>query len=165
MGRPVAKGCPYGKPKSSGAVKQQKPQRNLQSIAEERVGRRLKGLRILNSYWVGQDSTYKYFEVIMVDVAHPAIKRSKGQLDRERCSQAQRASWSHSRWQSRVELARELTTPSPSEVPAVPDGSGRTPSVSAESVRRFEVDEARFNFCFYYFLLLLMADGNKIYSN
>ena len=32
--RPVAKGCPYGKPKTSGAVKQQKPERNLQSIAE-----------------------------------------------------------------------------------------------------------------------------------
>ena len=54
--RPVAKGCPYGKPKSSGAVKEQKPERNLQSIAEERVGRRLKGLRVLNSYWVGQVS-------------------------------------------------------------------------------------------------------------
>merc|ERR1711910_50019 len=65
--RPVAKGCPYGKPKTSGAVKEQKPERNLQSIAEERVGRRLKGLRVLNSYWVGQDSTYKYFEVIMID--------------------------------------------------------------------------------------------------
>merc|ERR1719260_50544 len=38
-------------------------------------GRRLKGLRILNSYWVGQDSTYKYFEVIMVDVHHAAITR------------------------------------------------------------------------------------------
>jgi len=73
--RPVAKGCPYGKPKTSGAVKQQKPERNLQSIAEERVGRRLKGLRILNSYWVGQDSTYKYYEVIMVDVHHAAITR------------------------------------------------------------------------------------------
>ena len=34
--RPVAKGCPYGKPKSSGAVKEQKPERNLQSIAEVR---------------------------------------------------------------------------------------------------------------------------------
>jgi len=45
------------------------------SIAEERVGRRLKGLRVLSSYWVGQDSTYKYFEVIMVDVAHAAIRR------------------------------------------------------------------------------------------
>ena len=54
--RPVAKGCPYGKPKTSGAVKEQKPERNLQSIAEERVGRRLKGLRVLNSYWVGQVS-------------------------------------------------------------------------------------------------------------
>ncbi len=34
--RPVAKGCPYGKPKTSGAVKEQKPERNLQSIAEVR---------------------------------------------------------------------------------------------------------------------------------
>ena len=71
----ILQGCPYGKPKTSGAVKQQKPERNLQSIAEERVGRRLKGLRVLSSYWVGQDSTYKYFEVIMVDVAHAAIRR------------------------------------------------------------------------------------------
>ena len=89
--RPVAKGCPYGKPKTSGAVKQQKPERNLQSIAEERVGRRLKGLRVPSSYWVGQDSTYKYIEVkifglltcikdyscqvIMLDIHHAAIKR------------------------------------------------------------------------------------------
>ena len=35
--RPVAKGCPYGKPKTSGAVKEQKPERNLQSIAEVRT--------------------------------------------------------------------------------------------------------------------------------
>jgi len=73
--RPVAKGCPYGKPKSSGAVKQMKPERNLQSIAEERVGRKLKGLRILNSYWVGEDSTFKYFECIMIDTHHKAIRR------------------------------------------------------------------------------------------
>merc|ERR1712029_1180172 len=70
-----SKGCPYGKPKTSGAVKEQKPERNLQSIAEEHVGRRLKGLRVLNSYWVGQDSTYKYFEVIMIDPHHKAITR------------------------------------------------------------------------------------------
>jgi len=72
--RPVAKGCAYGKPKSSGAIKQQKPQRNLQSIAEERVGRRLKGLRVLNSYHVAQDATYKYFEVILIDPFHNAIR-------------------------------------------------------------------------------------------
>eukprot|EP00088_Acartia_fossae_P058505 TRINITY_DN685_c0_g1_i1.p1 TRINITY_DN685_c0_g1~~TRINITY_DN685_c0_g1_i1.p1 ORF type:complete len:206 (-),score=67.30 TRINITY_DN685_c0_g1_i1:174-791(-) len=73
--RPVPKGCPYGKPKTSGAVKQQKPERNLQSIAEERAGRRLRGLRVLNSYWVAQDSTYKYFEVILIDPFHKAIRR------------------------------------------------------------------------------------------
>merc|ERR1712192_356186 len=73
--RPVAKGCPYGKPKTSGPVNQQKPERNLQSIAEERVGRRLKGLRVLNSYWVGQDSTHGYYEVIMIDIHHAAITR------------------------------------------------------------------------------------------
>ena len=42
---------------------------------QERVGRRVLGLRILSSYWVGQDSTYKYFEVIMIDVHHKAITR------------------------------------------------------------------------------------------
>merc|ERR1712001_420743 len=73
--RPVPKGAPMCKPKTSGGVKQQKPVRNLQSIAEERVGRRVLGLRILSSYWVGQDSTHKYFEVIMIDVHHKAITR------------------------------------------------------------------------------------------
>jgi large subunit ribosomal protein L15e len=47
--RPVAKGCPYGKPKSSGAVKQQKPERNLQSIAEERVS--VPFLKYLQCLW------------------------------------------------------------------------------------------------------------------
>ena len=37
---------------------------------QERVGRRCGGLRVLGSYWVAQDSTYKYYEVIMVDPAH-----------------------------------------------------------------------------------------------
>merc|ERR1712141_977001 len=42
---------------------------------EEPVGRRVQGLRVLSSYWVGQDSTYKYFEVIMIDPFHKAIRR------------------------------------------------------------------------------------------
>jgi len=67
--RPVPKGCTYGKPKGHG-VNHLKPTRNLQAIAEERVGRRCAGLRVLNSYWVGQDSTYKFYEVILVDTAH-----------------------------------------------------------------------------------------------
>lgn len=71
--RPVSKGIIYGKPASQG-ISQLKPTRNLRALAEERVGRKCGGLRVLNSYWVNQDSTYKYFEVIMVDPAHNAIR-------------------------------------------------------------------------------------------
>ena len=53
-----------------------KPARNLQAVAEERVGRRCGGLRVLNSYWVGQDATYKFYEVILVDPMHKAIRRN-----------------------------------------------------------------------------------------
>ena len=42
---------------------------------QERAGRKCKGLRVLNSYWVAQDSTYKFFEVIMIDTFHKAIRR------------------------------------------------------------------------------------------
>ena len=70
---PVPKGIVYGKPKSSG-VAGLKLYKNLKSRAEESVGRRLKGLRVLNSYWVGQDGTYKYYEVIMVDPSSQTIR-------------------------------------------------------------------------------------------
>merc|ERR1712019_11348 len=67
------KGIIYGKPKSQG-INQMKDTRNLRALAEERVGRKMGALRVLNSYWVGQDGTYKYFEVICVDPAHNAIR-------------------------------------------------------------------------------------------
>src|ERR1700760_2174414 len=63
-----------GKPTNQG-VNQLKYQPSLRSTAEERVGRRCANLRVLNSYWVNQDSTYKYFEVILVDPQHKAIRR------------------------------------------------------------------------------------------
>lgn len=47
----------------------------MKSVAEERVGRRCGALRVLNSYWVGQDSTYKFFEVLLADPAHKTIRR------------------------------------------------------------------------------------------
>ncbi|CAG9461560.1 unnamed protein product [Pedinophyceae sp. YPF-701] len=71
--RQVAKGIVYGKPVTQG-VTQLKPNRNLRAMAEEKVGRKCGGLRVLNSYWVNQDSTYKYFEVVLVDPAHTAIR-------------------------------------------------------------------------------------------
>ena len=59
--KPVPKGATMGKPVHMGVFVQ--ATRRLQSVAEERVGRHCGALRVLNSYWVGEDSTYKYFEV------------------------------------------------------------------------------------------------------
>ncbi|KAI3378922.1 hypothetical protein SNEBB_010576 [Seison nebaliae] len=72
--KPVPKGATYGKPKHEGVV-QMRAARRLQSVAEERVGRKCKSLRVLNSYWVGQDGTFKYYEVILIDPSHPAIRK------------------------------------------------------------------------------------------
>jgi large subunit ribosomal protein L15e len=44
-------------------------------VFQERAGRYCGGLRVLNSYWIAQDSTFKFFEVIMVDPAHNAVRR------------------------------------------------------------------------------------------
>ncbi|XP_055477623.1 60S ribosomal protein L15-like [Psammomys obesus] len=73
--RPVPKGATYGKPVHHG-VNQLKFARSLQSVAEERAGRYCGALRVLNSYWVGEDSTYKFFEVILIDPFHKAIRRN-----------------------------------------------------------------------------------------
>merc|ERR1711937_811970 len=70
---PVPKGIVYGKPSGHG-INQLKPTRNLRSVAEERVGRKVGGLRVMNSYWVAQDGIHKYYEVIMVDPAHNAVR-------------------------------------------------------------------------------------------
>eukprot|EP00178_Gracilaria_changii_P006116 TRINITY_DN20472_c0_g1_i1.p1 TRINITY_DN20472_c0_g1~~TRINITY_DN20472_c0_g1_i1.p1 ORF type:complete len:205 (+),score=26.41 TRINITY_DN20472_c0_g1_i1:19-633(+) len=69
----VHKGKTMGKPKNQG-VNQIKPKRNRRVIAEERVSRRCPNLRVLNSYWVNQDATFKYYEVIMVDPNHKVIR-------------------------------------------------------------------------------------------
>merc|ERR1712078_625060 len=71
--RAVGKGIVYGKPVHQGIRKLKKP-RSHRSVAEEKVGRRCSNMRVLNSYWVGQDSVCRFFEVIVVDPAHTAIK-------------------------------------------------------------------------------------------
>ncbi|MFO7872265.1 MAG: 50S ribosomal protein L15e [Candidatus Undinarchaeales archaeon] len=50
------------------------PGKNLQTIAEERVQRKYPNLEILNSYPVGKDGRYKFYEIILVDPNHPQIK-------------------------------------------------------------------------------------------
>lgn len=72
--RQAAKGTIYGKPRNHG-INELKSVKNLRSVAEERVGRKCANLRVLNSYFVNRDSTYKYFEVILVDPSHNAIRK------------------------------------------------------------------------------------------
>ena len=72
--KPVSKGIVYGKPVNQG-ISHLKPNRSHRAIAEDRVGKRCGNLRVVNSYWVGQDGTFKYYEVIMADPHHKAIRR------------------------------------------------------------------------------------------
>jgi len=72
--KPNKKGIVYGKPANQG-INHIKWCRAKKNLAEERVGRRCGNLRVLNSYWINEDSTYKYYEVILVDPSHSAIRR------------------------------------------------------------------------------------------
>ena len=42
-------------------------------MAEERANKRFPNLEVLNSYNVGKDGIYYWFEIILVDPMHPAI--------------------------------------------------------------------------------------------
>ena len=71
--RNIRKGIVFGKPKNIGIRKLKKEQTH-KAIAEMRVGSKCSNLRVLNSYWVGQDASFKFFEIIIVDPAHKAIR-------------------------------------------------------------------------------------------
>eukprot|EP00938_MAST-03A_sp_MAST-3A-sp1_P000735 g735.t1 len=73
--RPNSKGIVFGKPKHQG-ITQLKFKRSLRSTAEERVGRVYANMRVLNSYWVGQDTAHTYFEIILVDPQHKTIRNN-----------------------------------------------------------------------------------------
>lgn len=51
--------------------------KNTQRIAEERVARHYPNMEVLNSYWVAEDGRQHFYEVILVDPTHPAIKSDK----------------------------------------------------------------------------------------
>ncbi|QYZ79801.1 50S ribosomal protein L15e [Methanofollis formosanus] len=48
--------------------------KSIQRIAEERAARKYPNMEVLNSYWVGQDGRYKWYEVILVDGSHPSVR-------------------------------------------------------------------------------------------
>jgi|SRR3989344_2596701 len=50
---------------------------NYQWVAEIRASRKYENLEVLNSYKIGQDGKYYYFEVIMVDPSKNEIKNDR----------------------------------------------------------------------------------------
>ncbi|NPA86418.1 MAG: 50S ribosomal protein L15e [Candidatus Diapherotrites archaeon] len=50
---------------------------SIQRIAEMRANRKYRNLEVLNSYYVGEDGQHYYYEVILVDPHHPAIRSDK----------------------------------------------------------------------------------------
>jgi large subunit ribosomal protein L15e len=71
--RDARKGKTMGKPANQG-INKMNSVKSLRAIGEERVGKKCGNMRVLNSYWVAQDATYKYFEVILVDPSHTTIR-------------------------------------------------------------------------------------------
>ncbi|MEM0334146.1 MAG: 50S ribosomal protein L15e [Thermoplasmata archaeon] len=51
--------------------------KSIRRIAEERAAKRYPNMEVLNSYYVGEDGLYKYYEVILVDRSHPVILNDK----------------------------------------------------------------------------------------
>jgi len=49
------------------------PKKSIQWIAEERAADKYPNLEVLNSYYVGEDGEYKYYEVILADPSHPEV--------------------------------------------------------------------------------------------
>ncbi len=58
-------------------VKKYKPAKSIRLIGEERTAKKFPNLEVLNSYWVAEDGRSKWFEIIMVDPHHPAIKSDR----------------------------------------------------------------------------------------
>ncbi len=72
------------RPKPSGGRKPRhnyrfvQPQHSYQVIAEQKANRVYKNMEVINSYWVGEDGVYKFFEVILGDptiLDLPVLKR------------------------------------------------------------------------------------------
>ena len=51
--------------------------KGLREIAEERAMKKFPNLKVLGSYWVGEDGKFKWYEVVMVDPSHPVIMSDK----------------------------------------------------------------------------------------
>lgn len=53
------------------------PKKSHQWIAEERAAKKFVNLEVLNSYWVAEDGKHQWFEVVLVDPSHPAVRSDR----------------------------------------------------------------------------------------
>ena len=51
--------------------------KSFQAIAEERAASKFANCEVVNSYYVGEDGSYKFFETILIDRNHPAIMNDR----------------------------------------------------------------------------------------
>lgn len=51
--------------------------KSKQQVAEEKASRKFRNCEALGSYWVGKDGVHQWFEVILLDRAHPAVTKDK----------------------------------------------------------------------------------------
>jgi large subunit ribosomal protein L15e len=49
--------------------------KNYQWVAEERANRKYTNCEVLNSYFVGRDKDFYYYEVLLADKSHPVIMK------------------------------------------------------------------------------------------
>ncbi len=67
------------RPKFKGGRKPKKMRRmsvinvNYQTVAEQRANKKYPNCEVLNSYFVAQDGVYYWYEIILLDRAHPVI--------------------------------------------------------------------------------------------
>lgn len=62
------------RPKHLGVVKI-KAATSAKEVAERRVAKKYPNLKVVNSYFVYSDGMYKWYEVILIDPNHPAVKK------------------------------------------------------------------------------------------
>lgn len=51
--------------------------KSIQRIAEERANRKYSNMEVLGSYPIFQDSKHRWFEIVLVDPQHPAVKTDR----------------------------------------------------------------------------------------
>jgi len=58
-------------------IRKIKRQLSMQKIAENRASRKYPNMRILGSYYLGEDGKYIWYECVLRDENHPAVKSVK----------------------------------------------------------------------------------------